>query len=78
MTQLKEQQEAARALEKGQEEEARTLEKVLEQNKSRAKYEARTRNKDKRRALTRAAIAAKKRETKAKAAQQVVSGQGKT
>ena len=75
---MKEQQEAARALEKGQEEDARALEKGLEQNKSRATYKARTRNKDKQRALTRAAIAAKKGETKAKAAQQVVFGQGKT
>jgi hypothetical protein len=75
---LKQQREAARALEKEQEEDARALEKGLEQSKSRAKYEARTRNKDKRRALTRAAIAAKKGETKAKAAQQVVFGPGKT
>ncbi len=67
MTQLKKQQEAATAFEKG-----------LEQNKSKATYEARTRNKVKRRALTRAAIAAQKGETKAKAAQQVVFGQGKT
>jgi hypothetical protein len=78
VTQLKEQQEAARALEMEQQEATRALEKGLEQNVARATNEARTRNKDKRRALTRAAIVAKKGETKAKAAQQVVSGQGKT
>ena len=61
-----------------QEDDARALEKGLEQSKSRANLESRTRNKDKRRALTRAAIAAKKGETKAKAAQQVVFGLGKT
>jgi hypothetical protein len=75
---MKQQQETARALEMEQEDDARALEKGLEQSKSRAKYEARTRNKEKRRALTRAAIAAKKGETKAKAAQQVVFGLGKT
>ncbi len=66
MTKCKEEHEAARA-----------LEKRVEQNAARATNEARTRNKDKRRALTRAIIVAKKGETKAKAAQQVVPNQGK-
>ncbi len=68
VTKLKEQQEVARAAEKIEQ----------NQNAARTTNDARTRNKDKRRSLTCAAIVAKKCETKAKAAQQVVLGQGTT